>query len=76
MAWEDRIEFKPQVLCGKAVIKGTRISVEHVVKQLGNGWSEADVLRSYPNLTAEDVKACLAYAGELVANERVYPVAM
>jgi uncharacterized protein (DUF433 family) len=74
MAWEDRIEFKPQVLCGKAVIKGTRISVEHVVKQLGNGWSEADVLRSYPNLTAEDVKACLAYAGDLVANERVYPV--
>jgi uncharacterized protein (DUF433 family) len=74
MAWEDRIEFKPEVLCGKAVVKGTRISVEHVVKLLSDGWSEPDVLRSYPNLTAEDVKACLAYAGEAVANERVYPV--
>ena len=76
MTWENRIEFKPQVLCGKAVVKGTRISVEHVVKLLGDGWTEADVLRSYPNLTAEDIKACLAYACELVANERVYPVAL
>lgn len=58
------------------MVKGTRISVEHVVKLLGDGWSEADVLRSYPNLTAEDVKACLAYAGELRANERMYPVAL
>jgi uncharacterized protein (DUF433 family) len=75
MTWEDRIELKPQVLCGKPVIKGTRISVEHVIKLLADGWSEADVLRSYPHLTAEDVKACLAYAGDMLANERVFPVA-
>ena len=74
MTWEDRIELKPQVLCGKPVIKGTRISVEHVIKLLGDGWSEADVLRSYPHLTVEDVKACLAYAADLLANERAFPV--
>jgi uncharacterized protein (DUF433 family) len=62
MTWEDRIELKPQVLSGKPVIKGTRISVEHVIKLLADGWSEADVLRSYPHLAAEDVKACPAYA--------------
>jgi uncharacterized protein (DUF433 family) len=76
MTWEDRIELKPQVLSGKPVIKGTRISVEHVIKLLADGWSEADVLRSYPQLTAQDVKACLAYAGDVLANERVFPVAI
>ncbi|MGD0388257.1 MAG: DUF433 domain-containing protein [Tepidisphaeraceae bacterium] len=75
MTWEDRIELKPQVLCGKPVVKGTRISVEHVIKLLADGWSEADVLRSYPHLKTEDVKACLAYAGDVLANERVFPVA-
>ena len=75
MTWENRIELKPQVLCGKPVFKGTRISVEHVIKLLADGWSEADILRSYPHLTAEDVKACLAYAGDMLANERVFPVA-
>jgi uncharacterized protein (DUF433 family) len=75
MTWEDRIELKPQVLCGKPVVKGTRISVEHVIKLLADGWSEADILRSYPHLTAEDVKACLAYAGDMLTNERVFPVA-
>ncbi|MDB5288949.1 MAG: antitoxin [Phycisphaerales bacterium] len=74
MTWEDRIELKPQVLCGKPVVKGTRISVEHVIKLLADGWSEADLLRSYPHLTSEDVKACLAYAGDVLANERVFPV--
>jgi uncharacterized protein (DUF433 family) len=75
MTWEDRIELKPQVLSGKPVVKGTRISVEHVIKLLADGWSEADVLRSYPHLTAQDVKACLAYAGDVLANERVFPAA-
>jgi uncharacterized protein (DUF433 family) len=74
MVWEDRIELKPQVLCGKPIIKGKRISVEHVIKLLGDGWSEADVLRSYPYITSEDVKAYLAYAGDLLASERVFPV--
>ena len=75
MSWEDRIELKPQVLCGKPVVKGTRISVEHVIKLLGDGWSEADVVTSYPQLTPQDVKACLAYAGNMLANERVFPLA-
>jgi len=68
MNWQDRITIDPQVLVGKPIIKGTRISVEHVVKLMADGWSEADVLRSYPHLKPDDLRArasCLHAALEL-----------
>ncbi|RJP35310.1 MAG: DUF433 domain-containing protein [Phycisphaerales bacterium] len=74
MDWRDRIEMKPGVLCGKAVLAGTRLSVEHVVGLLAQGWPEADVLDAYPGLTRDDVLACLKYAAESVANEQLFPV--
>ena len=74
MNWQDRITIDPQVLVGKPIIKGTRISVEHVVKLMSDGWSEADVLRSYPHLQADDVRACLAYVTDMLSSERVYPL--
>ena len=74
MEWQDRISIDPEVLVGKPVIKGTRLSVEHVLRVLADGWSESDVLRSYPHLKQEDVKACLAYASDMLASERVYPL--
>jgi uncharacterized protein (DUF433 family) len=58
MNWRDRITSNPDVLTGKPVIEGTRISVEHVLELLKNGWSEADILDSYPHLSNEDVEAC------------------
>jgi uncharacterized protein (DUF433 family) len=75
MDWNDRIHLDPAVLVGKPVVKGTRISVEHVIKLMADGWSESDVLNNYPHLTGDDVKACLAYARDMLANERVFPVA-
>lgn len=74
MRWEDRIVLDPQVLAGKPVIHGTRISVEFVIELLGRGWTVAEVLSEYNHLTAEDIQACLAYAGELLKSERVYPI--
>jgi uncharacterized protein (DUF433 family) len=74
MDWRTRISFSPQVLVGKPVVKGTRISVEQVLKVMADGWSEEDVLRAYPHLTRDDVHACLAYAAEALASERVYPL--
>jgi uncharacterized protein (DUF433 family) len=74
MDWQDRIEMKIDVLCGKAVLKGTRLSVDHVVGLLAQGWPEADVLDAYPGLTREDVLACLKYAAEAVANEQLFSV--
>jgi uncharacterized protein (DUF433 family) len=74
MNWQDRIAIDPAVLVGKPVIKGTRLAVEFVIDLLAQGWTEADVLKNYPGLTREDVLACLAYAGERLRSEKVYPL--
>jgi uncharacterized protein (DUF433 family) len=74
MDWHDRIESKSEVLCGKPCVRGTRLSVEHLVGLLAQGWSEEEVLDSYPSLTRDDLLACLKYATESVANEQLFPV--
>ena len=71
----DRIVIEPDILAGKPIVRGTRLSVEFVVGLLGDGWLEADILRNYPNLTHEDVAACLRYAGEMLRAEKLYPLA-
>jgi uncharacterized protein (DUF433 family) len=73
MSWQERIVLEPTILTGKPTIKGTRIAVEFVVDLLARGWSTQDVLREYDHLTEEDVKACLAYASDVLQSERVYP---
>jgi uncharacterized protein (DUF433 family) len=70
---DGRIVLDPQVLAGKPVIQGTRISVEHVVGLLAQGWSQEQILTSYPGLTPADIQACLAYASDLLQAEKVYP---
>lgn len=75
MHWQERITLDPEILAGKPVVKGTRLSVEFIIELLAQGWSEAEVLRNYPGLRSEDIKACLAYAGDMMKNERVYPIA-
>ncbi len=72
MDWQDRISVDPKVLVGKPVIKGTRIAVEFVVDLLANGWTTEQILQEYDHLTAEDIRACLAYASEVLKSERVY----
>jgi len=74
MNWQDRITADPKVLVGKPVVKGTRISVELVIDLLAAGWTQEQILDSYPNLTTEDIRACLAYAGELLHAEKVFPL--
>jgi uncharacterized protein (DUF433 family) len=72
MFWQDRITIDPNVLVGKPIIKGTRISVEFVIELLGRGWTVEQVLGEYNHLTREDVQACLAYASEVLKSEKVY----
>ena len=72
MDWHDRITVDPQVLVGKPVIRGTRIAVEFVMELLGRGWTAEQILHEYDHLTAEDIKACLAYASDVLKSERVY----
>ncbi len=74
MNWQDRITADPKILVGKPIVKGTRISVELVIDLLAAGWTQEQILDSYPNLTGEDIRACLAYAGELLHSEKVFPL--
>lgn len=74
MTSHPRIVLDPNVLAGKAIVRGTRLSVEHVVGLLAQGWSEAEVLRNYPKLTRDDLLACLAYAHEQLSLQRSYPL--
>lgn len=72
MNWQERITVDPNVLVGKPIIKGTRISVEFVIDLLGRGWTVEQVLREYDHLTPQDVQACLAYASDVLKSEHVY----
>jgi uncharacterized protein (DUF433 family) len=74
MTWQERISVDPKVLVGKPVIRGTRLAVELVIDLLGKGWTQEQILQSYPNLRVEDIRACLAYASEVLQAERVYPL--
>jgi uncharacterized protein (DUF433 family) len=74
MDWKARVVIDPQVLVGKPLVKGTRLSVQFVVDLLAQGWSEQDVLSNYPGLTTSDIRACLAYASAVLAAEKVYPI--
>jgi uncharacterized protein (DUF433 family) len=73
-AWKERITIDPAVLAGKPVIRGLRISVEQVLRALAAEIPPDEILRDYPDLQPEDLKACLAYAADTIASERVYPV--
>ena len=74
MTLHDRIVVDPKILTGKPVVRGTRISVELVVELLAAGWSHAQILASYPHLAEEDIRACLAYATDLLREEKLYPL--
>jgi uncharacterized protein (DUF433 family) len=76
MDWESRIVVDPNILVGKPVVRGTRLSVEFIIGLLAQGWSAADLLDSYPGLSHEDILACLQYASRLLETERVYPMAV
>lgn len=73
MSWEDRISVDPKVLVGKPVIAGTRISVELILDLLASGWTWNALLKSYPQLSDEDLRAAVAYAAMVVKSEQVHP---
>jgi uncharacterized protein (DUF433 family) len=74
MTWEERIELRPDVLLGKPVVKGTRLAVEHIVELLADGWTADAILRNYPELTRDDIQACLHYASAILRAEKIYPL--
>ncbi|MFZ5919069.1 MAG: DUF433 domain-containing protein [Chloroflexota bacterium] len=67
----ERIEINPDVMLGKPVIRGTRIPVEIILRKLGEGATETDLLDAYPRLTQADIRAALAYAADALAHETI-----
>jgi uncharacterized protein (DUF433 family) len=70
---KDRIVRIPGVVGGKPVIKGTRIPVDLILERLASDLDLKALFEDYPDLTEEDIKACIAYAKELVEDEEAFP---
>lgn len=71
-----RIVVDPEIMTGKPVIKGTRITVELILRQLAQGIAMKDVLENYPHLTKKDVLAAINYAAQIVREEEIYPLSL
>jgi uncharacterized protein (DUF433 family) len=69
MSAQDRIEINPKVMLGKPVIRGTRITVELILRKLGEGAAPKELLEAYPHLTEEDIQAAMTYAADTLAHE-------
>jgi uncharacterized protein (DUF433 family) len=67
----QRISIDPAVMMGKPCIRGTRITVELILRKLGAGRSFADLVAAYPNLTEDEVRAALAFAADYMQHETV-----
>lgn len=65
----NRIHADPKIMVGKPVIRGTRITVEHIMNELAVGMSSAEIVYQYDRLTEEDVQAACAYAAALLSGE-------
>jgi uncharacterized protein (DUF433 family) len=66
-----RISQDPKVMVGKPVIRGTRITVEIILRKLGTGWTVEEILEAYPHLTREDIQAAQAFAADYLEDFRV-----
>ena len=69
--YTDKIISDHTIMLGKPVIKGTRITVEFILKKLGQGATFNDLILAYPTLTSDDIYASLIYAADMIANEEV-----
>ena len=65
----NRITTNPSILTGKPVVRGMRISVEQIIKMLARGISNEDIIKEYPLVEKEDIRACLLYAALKISNE-------
>ncbi len=65
----DRIHRDPNIMVGKPVIKGTRITVELLVRECASGMSFAEIMDEYPRITEADIRAALAYAADYLSRE-------
>jgi len=73
--YKNHIDSTPSVMLGKPVIKGTRITVELILRKLADGFDTKEIIEMYPHLKMDDVLACLTYAALVIENEELIKVA-
>jgi uncharacterized protein (DUF433 family) len=71
MYTNERIACQPEVMLGKPVIKGTRITVEFLLKKLSEGMSTAELVTAYPQLKQADILAAISYSAEVISREEM-----
>ena len=69
----ERITIDPKVMLGKPVIKGTRVPVELILRKIGEGMTDEQILQHHPHLTIEDIRAAAAFAADHLASEEIVP---
>ncbi len=74
MEWQHKIHSDPEIMLGKPVIKGTRLTVEFIMEQLAGGWTEDEIFESYPGLTHEDILACYSFVADALKNIKIFPI--
>ena len=74
MIWQNHIISDGQVLLGKPILKGTRISVELILELFEAGWTEKQILESYPSLTTDSIRAVFAYLKDCLKQELYFPI--
>ncbi|MCK1720070.1 DUF433 domain-containing protein [Bradyrhizobium sp. 141] len=67
----ERIEINPAIMAGKPVIRGTRVPVELVLRELGAGMTAEAIIAEHPRLTADDIRASQAFAADYLADEDI-----
>ena len=72
MDWREHIHSDPEILSGKPVVKGTRLTVDFLLELLAAGWSGEQLLDSYPNLSRDSLRAVFAFAAESARDERAF----
>ena len=71
----ERITMNPKVMVGKPVIRGTRLTVQHIVGLLASGMTEDEIVSEYEGLTHDDIQACLLFAAEALEDSAFMPLA-
>lgn len=74
MNWQQYIVSDHQILLGKPTIKGTRISVELILELFSAGWTQKQILESYPTISEESLRAVFAYLKECIQQEFYFPI--
>ena len=72
--WKKYIYSDSDILVGKPVVKGTRLSVEFLLGLLAKGWNERQILKSYPNLSPDSLQAVFAFAAECMREEALFSI--